>query len=200
MDALANRRTLASWWQRLLPAHEVRGQIVCLGQQGWWRKHEGEVVELRYQHTGHPAGSWPPPKKQKKTRHPIGNSYPLLTDQRQYKIHSHKQLYRHISVKGFRYLVFNIRLTMCGSTITSNHKNTLLPTKVKLTPVVVNISSHPLCKNCKYRTCGTKNNKSVYIKLFKNMSRQCLVHVTWLIKSRNPLPIYGDIVVYGCVL
>jgi hypothetical protein len=49
----------------------------------------------------------------------------------------HKQLYRHIMVTGFDYLLTIIRPKTCGSITTEQHTNTLLLIKVKLIPMVV---------------------------------------------------------------
>ena len=57
-----------------------------------------------------------------------GDSFALFRDQIQYTIHnthSRKQLYRHVLVTGFGYLLAIIRPKTCVSKITRNHTNTV---------------------------------------------------------------------------
>jgi hypothetical protein len=53
------------------------------------------------------------------------------------KSYSHKQLYRHTLVTGFGYLSAIIKPEKCGSTITRNHTNALLPIIAKLITIVI---------------------------------------------------------------
>ena len=50
--------------------------------------------------------------------------------------YTYKQIYRHLMVTGFRYLLAIIRPKTCRSKITINHTNTVLPIEVKLIPMV----------------------------------------------------------------
>jgi hypothetical protein len=75
-------------------------------------------------------------------------------------IYRHKQLYRHMLVTGFGYLLAIIRPKSCGSTVARNHTNTPLLIKVKLIPLLIKTRerSHFLHKDFKYQNCGDKNN------------------------------------------
>lgn len=80
-----------------------------------------------------------------------------------------KQLYRYIKVNSFAYLLAFIRHKTCGTTITKNHTNILLPTKVKLLPTINKTWEryYSLYKDCKYEKCAGENNNICYTIVYK---------------------------------
>jgi hypothetical protein len=67
--------------------------------------------------------------------------------------YSYVKPYRHLLVTGFGYLLAIMGQKTCGLKITGNRKNTSLPIKVKLIPMLIKTweRSHPLHKDCKYQ-------------------------------------------------